>query len=199
MNAGRPVAALLLALLLFGCGGSDRSGARKLPKGGELDLSTVGGEPFHFSDHPSEVKLVYFGYTRCPSACPAALTRAESITELLRADGLDRDLLFVFVTIDPERDTPAKLTEYLDFFGVNGIALTGSEFEIGRAARRYGVTYERTIADPRNGYFFSHTTSFFLLDRAGTLRRVIDSEVPVEQSADWVKELLREPAENASG
>lgn len=185
---------LAIALFIFkmaacGSGGSEN----RFPPGGELELRTTEGVPFRFADHRDEVKLLYFGFTRCPSACPTALGRAESIAHLLEPDSLDQRLLFLFVSIDPERDTPERLAEYLSFFGVRGIGLTGSEFSIRRAAKRYQVTYEKTLADAQNGYFFDHTTSFFLIDRAGKLRRVIPPDEPIANVAAWVRELLSEP------
>ncbi|MBK8232127.1 MAG: SCO family protein [Candidatus Eisenbacteria bacterium] len=179
-----------LCLVVSAC--SSGGSSHRFPPGGELGLKTTAGEPFRFEEHRDEVKLLYFGFTRCPSACPTALGRAESIAHLLEADSLDQKLLFLFVSIDPERDSPARLEEYLSFFGVRGIGLTGAEFSIRRAAKRYHVTYEKTLADAQNGYFFDHTTSFFLIDRAGKLRRVIPPDEPIANVAQWVRELLSE-------
>ncbi|MEZ5331927.1 MAG: SCO family protein [Thermoanaerobaculia bacterium] len=188
-------AALAGSLVLAGCGPDLAGELTELPIGGELGLATTDGSTFRFADHREDVELLYFGYTTCPDACPTALSRAAAVTRTLRERGgpeLADRLLVLLATIDPARDSPDKLAEYLTFFGVNGLGLVGDEEEIAAAARRYGATYERVESGSAAGALFDHTTHMYLIDRRGRVRRLVRSDDPIERVADWVAYLIEE-------
>lgn len=162
-----------------------------LPIGGDFTLKSTQNKSFRLFEHGDEVKLLYFGYTHCPDACPTALSKVRKVEELL---GLQREsLLTLFVTVDPERDSPERLREWLDFFGVRGVGLWGTDQELQEVASRFGAFYERSTQQTAVGYLVDHTTFLFLIDRQGRVRKVIGSEVEPHKIAAWVERLLREP------
>jgi protein SCO1/2 len=184
---------LLLALLwASGCRPDPAAELVAEPIGGEPGLLATDGKPFRLADHPDEVKLLFFGYTTCPDVCPMALGRAAAVARELDHRGgakLAEKLLVVFVSIDPARDTPERLTEYLSFFGVRGVGLRGTEAEVAATAKAYGASYKRIDGRSAAGYLIDHTTYLYLIDREGRVRRLVRSDDSVEQIARWVEVL----------
>lgn len=163
--------------------------------GGEPGLLATDGKPFRLADHPDEIKLLFFGYTTCPDVCPMALGRAAAVARELDHRGgkeLAEKLLVLFVSVDPARDTPEKLEEYLSFFGVRGVGLVGSEAEVAATAAAYGAHFERIPSRSAAGYLFDHTTYLYLIDRQGRVRRLVRSDDRIEQIACWVETLVGE-------
>ncbi len=180
-----------ISLLLWSCAPGTDPELEVLTLGGDFELASADGSRFRLSDRSQEVKLLYFGYTHCPDACPAALGKIQEVERLL---GAKREaLLTLLVTVDPARDSSERLREWLDFFGVRGLGLWGSEQELRELASRYGAFFERSPQETAAGYLVDHTTYLFLIDRQGRLRKVIGSEVEPVRIAKWIKQLLREP------
>jgi protein SCO1/2 len=168
----RLVGLLSLLAIQTGCGtnyafsGSEIDPARPAPK---IPLINQVGQPFSLDDYAGKAVVLYFGYTTCPDACPTTLSDYLAVKELLgeRAE----DVAFVLVSIDPERDTPERLGEYLAFFDPSFIGLTGSAEEIAATARGYGATYERVeYPDSATRYLMDHTTLTYVIDPQGRLR-----------------------------
>ncbi len=137
--------------------------------------------------HPT---VVFFGFTYCPEICPTTLT---SLTALLGRLGSTGDRLgVVFVTVDPERDTPQALSEFLSSFDPRIRGLTGPGGEIARIARGLGVYYRREQL-PGGGYTMDHTASLFLLDARGRFAGTIS----YGENADVALEKLRRLATTA--
>lgn len=130
-------------------------------EGEELSLQDLGGKPV----------LLYFGYTYCPDFCPATLTDFQRVKMALGDEA--EDVAFVMVTVDPARDTPERMKEYLDFYDPQFIGLTGSEGEITVATQEFGITSTAGEATPRaNGddvYWVDHSTKTYLLGPDGNL------------------------------
>ena len=105
---------------------------------------------------------MFFGYTNCPNACPATLGMLNHVQEALRAQALEQPRI-VFVSLDPERDTPAVLQRYAAAFGADTVGITGGTAALQGLLAFFGVTYERRPGDDVSGYTLDHTTSFFLL------------------------------------
>lgn len=161
------------------------------PIGANFCLESTEG-PFSLDQLPG-VKLLYFGYTSCPDACPTALGRALETSRLLETSG-DPGFAMVFVSVDPQRDSPAKIQEYVDFFGLAGIGLTDSEEEVAKAASSFAVFYERSPSTSGLGYLVDHSTSMYLLDGSNRVRQIVDSTASADQIAGWVRELAAERA-----
>lgn len=179
-------------LTLSGCLPPGDPELEVLPLGGEVELPSSEGTNFRLSERSEEVKLLYFGYTYCPDACPLTLVR---IGEVERKLGSKRSgLLTVFVSVDPERDSPERLKEWLAFFGVRGVGLVGTPEEVERVAKLFGVHFEKAALESAAGYLVDHTTYLFLLDKRGRVRRLIESEVEADRITGWVEKLLAEPS-----
>ena len=115
--------------------------------------------------------LLYFGYTYCPDFCPATLTDFQRIKQDL-GDDADQ-VAFVMVTVDPERDTPERMKEYLEFFDETFIGLTGSEEELAPIKDQFGIISMAGDATPQSDgdqvYWVDHSTKVYALDKDGNL------------------------------
>lgn len=152
--------ALLIALFLAGC--SSPSAPPPLEgasMGGPFTLTDQNGRRVSERDFAGKYRLVYFGYTFCPDVCPvdmqvigAGLRRFEA-QDAARAARVQP----IFISVDPARDTPPVLRQFVAAFHPRMIGLTGSEAEIGQVARAYRIFYERGEASPGGGYMVNHT------------------------------------------
>ncbi|MEO5336305.1 MAG: SCO family protein [Magnetospirillum sp. WYHS-4] len=140
--------------------------------GGRFILSDHTGRIVTDQDFHGKFMLIFFGYTFCPDICPTALgTVAEA---LARLDGAEADRLTpVFVTVDPERDTAARLREFVGHFHPRLVGLTGNPEMIERMTRTYKVTYRKVPgaqgAAP-DEYLIDHSAGLYLMDREGRFR-----------------------------
>lgn len=139
-----------------------------------------------FRDHPS---LVFFGFTFCPDVCPTALAEVSGWLAELGPEA--EDLQVYFVTVDPERDTPERLDEYLSVFDPRIVGVTGSVDDVHAMLDSYFVYYERQEA-ANVGYLMDHTSSFYLLDRDGDSGGFIAYNEPRDAALDQIRRLLDE-------
>jgi protein SCO1 len=132
--------------------------------GGPFRLIDQNGEPFSDQDLRGKSFLVFFGFTHCPDVCPTTLFE---ISEIMRNLGSDADrTAAVFITVDPERDTPAELKEYLSSFDPHVRALSGDLADIAAVAKAYRVFY-RKVPLESGGYTMDHTAIVYLMDKEG--------------------------------
>lgn len=136
---------------------------------GQYSLTAADGTPFtrdSFNGHPT---LLFFGFTHCPDVCPTTLAEMTSWFEALGPEA--KDLRGVFVTVDPERDTPAVIGDYVAWTGhVTGV--TGARPEIDKIIKAWGIYTEKVPLDGGD-YTMNHTASVFLLDRNGAFQSTI--------------------------
>ena len=171
---------------------------RDSPRGaaGTLLASAIGG-PFRLVDQNGKMvtdadlkgkwSLVYFGYTHCPDACPTALNDiAVALDELGPKRAAVRP---VFITVDPERDTPEVLKSYVTAFDTPILALTGTAEEIAQAAKSYRVYYAK---HPETGgdYSMDHTSIIYVMDPQGRFTASFTHESSPEEIAERLKKLL---------
>jgi protein SCO1 len=128
-----------------------------------IRLTTQHGAAFTERDLDAVPVAMFFGFTNCPDVCPTTLLQVTQDLEELGADG-DK-IKVVFVSVDPERDTPARLAEYMASFDPRIVALTGAQDVIAAVARAYGASYRRVPTG--DTYTIDHTGAVFLLDREG--------------------------------
>ncbi|HMN71117.1 MAG TPA: SCO family protein [Rhodoblastus sp.] len=119
---------------------------------------------------PGEIggwRLVYFGYTRCPDVCPVSLqTMALALGEL---GAIGERITPVFVTVDPERDTPKVVADYVAYFGPRFVGLSPSPEQLERLGREWRLTVKRVETKERDAYLIDHTAIIFLVDPSGSI------------------------------
>ena len=167
--------------------GIDITGA---PYGRDFRLTDVDGQERTLADYRGKLVLLYFGFVQCPDVCPTALTRAVGTKRLLGPDG--DQLQVIFVTVDPERDTPELLREYMAAFHPSFLALTGSAEATQKTADEFRVHYKKVPTG--SSYTMDHTALSYLIDRQGRIRVVLRHEQTVSDYTADVRTLLAQPA-----
>ncbi len=155
--------------------------------GGPFTLVDQNGATVTSANFKGEPTLVFFGYTHCPDVCPTTL---DSLSQMLRALGPDRKAAALFITLDPSRDTPAVMKDYLSSFDPRIIGLTGSQSAIDDVAHAYRV-YAKMVPTGDGGYSVDHTGVVYLMDKDGAFVESFnpDLEKPVEAAATLSKYL----------
>jgi protein SCO1/2 len=192
------VAAVLGGLVILGGGVFLGMMHRDTPRGaaGTLLASAIGG-PFRLVDQDGKTvtdadlkgkwSLVYFGYTHCPDACPTALNDiAIALDELGPKRGAVRP---VFITVDPERDTPEVLKAYLTAFDAPIMALTGTPEEVAQAAKGYRVYYAKH-PEASGDYSMDHSSVIYVMDPEGRFTASFTHQSTPEEIAERLKKLL---------
>jgi protein SCO1/2 len=180
--------ACMLAALAAGCSkrsfeSIDLTGA---DYGRDFKLPDADGKVRQLSDFRGRVVLLFFGYTQCPDVCPTALTRAVEAMKLLGADA--QRVQVVFVTVDPERDTPVVLREYMRAFHPSFIGLHGNDAQVAAAAKEFKVYYAK-VPTP-GSYAIDHTAITYAFDPTGRLRLAIKHAQSAASMAGDVQQLL---------
>jgi len=199
----RPVAfvtvallSLLLLWLLFGWQPkpADSDEHRRLeltarPTGGDFELDSAHGD-FQLADLRGKVVLIYFGYSACPDICPTNLAIISLALRALSPDEQEQ-VRVVFVSVDPERDTPAQLADYVSYFHPRMIGVTGTEGAVAAAASAYGAAYQRNEdSGSAMGYTVDHSAYSYLIDGSGRLVQVLDHATPAEEIAALLRREL---------
>ena len=140
--------------------------------GAPFTLTGADGRPFATASLAGTPYALFFGFTHCPDTCPTTLAR---LVRLRRALGPDRAFAIVFVTVDPERDTPVVVGRYAGLFGSPVIGLTGSTAAIGQVAKSFGV-YAQKVPQPGGDYSVDHTATVFLMDRTGRFQSTLSTD-----------------------
>jgi protein SCO1 len=156
--------------------------------GRDFSLVDFNGQPRALADFRGKVVMLYFGFVQCPDVCPTALARANEVMAQLGAQAARVQLLFV--TVDPERDTPALLREYMGAFNPGFVALTGSAEQIKAAADEFRVYYRKVPTG--STYTMDHTALTYLFDTQGHIRVALRHEMPPGDYLADVRTLLAE-------
>jgi protein SCO1/2 len=196
----KPCCLLLLVLALIVGSGHARIDAqvktwhgrapeRERNDAANFTLTDQDGRAFQLEDLRGRVVLLFFGYTSCPDACPTTLSKLSRVYTLL---GQQRDrVVTLFISVDPGRDTPRVLKDYLKYFRVNSVGLTGTKEEIDRVVALYGARYEIEKSDSAAGYHINHSTELYLLDQKGEVAHSFKYEAGIKEIADNVCQLIR--------
>ena len=145
--------------------GVDVTGAEYARK---LSLPDPDGRLRSLADFKGKVTVVFFGYTQCPDVCPATMAELAQVKKSLGKDG-DR-VQGVFVTVDPERDTPTVLKAYMASFDPSFVALRGTPEQTAAAAREFKVFYAKVPGKADGSYSMDHTAGSFVIDANGRVR-----------------------------
>jgi len=198
---GAIVIAALAAGLVFGGMVRDDASGRAGPEvavaleryeiGGDFELTNQRGERMHLSDLQGRALVMFFGYTFCPDVCPATLARVREVRAALPPEDAAR-FTGVFVSVDPARDTPERLGQYVEFFDPAFVGLTGGKDELADIARRYGAQFMIPEGQPKDGYLVNHSTVAYLIDPLGYVRALYHGDEPIDAIAANVREVLEE-------
>jgi protein SCO1/2 len=163
--------------------------AEPYPVAPEFELTRANGNTFQLSEQRGKIVMLFFGYTSCPDVCPT--TMAE-LNQALRELGSQADQVqVIFVTVDPQRDTPERVQEYVNHFNPSFIGLSGPEAELSKVWSDYGVFREVVEGKSAAGYLVDHTARVTLIDQQGNLRVSFPFDTPVEDIVHDVEQLLK--------
>ena len=154
--------------------------------GGPFALTDQDGKRVTQADVAGHPYLVFFGYTHCPDVCPTTLSDMSLMMDAL---GKDQPVKALFVTIDPERDTPPVLKAYLSSFDPRIIGLTGDPDAIAAAEKAYRV-YAKKVPDKTGDYSMDHTSIVYLMDGEGRFIEALNLEQSPKDAAAEVKRVL---------
>jgi protein SCO1/2 len=189
-----PVAALLLAagLAAGAVVAADLPVDDEAPPSGRYLLMDANGRAVTNADFPGKFQLVAFGYTYCPDICPTTLVEAAAIMKQL-GDRAER-VQPLFITVDPERDTPQVLAAYTAYFHPRIIGLTGSPALVARAAQNFNARYEKVTEPgaPPDRYHVDHSAGMYLLGPDGSYIRKVGYSTPAAEIAERIERLLDE-------
>jgi len=154
----------------------------------QLALGGTDGKPLNLAAYRGKVVLLAFGFSNCGEVCPITLATLAGARKKLGADGAGVQV--VYVTVDPERDTEAQMKKYLASFDSTFIGGVGSRAEIDAAQKSYGISSKKNV-NPDGSYTIGHSSSIYMIDRAGGLRAVMPYGHPVDDFVHDLKILLR--------
>ncbi len=153
----------------------------------EFKLKDGQGKEVTLADFRGRIPMVFFGFTQCPAICPTTLSRAVKIKRLLGKDG-DR-LQVIFITLDPERDTPQMLDAYVHAFDPAFIGLSTGEEQTRKLADEYKVYYKKEPVG--ESYTISHTATSYVFDATGKLRLSLAHNLSAEQCAEDLRQVMK--------
>lgn len=134
----------------------------------DFSLTDHNGQPRSLKDFAGRIVVMFFGYTQCPDVCPTTMTELVEVKRLLGADG--QKLQAIFVTVDPERDTPEVLKAYMGNFDPSFLALIPRPDQLAALAKDYKVYYKRVEGKTPTSYTMDHSAGSYIYDTRGRLR-----------------------------
>lgn len=154
--------------------------------GGPFTLTGSDGQPFASSRLNGRPAALFFGFTHCPDVCPTTLARLTRLRQQLGKG--DDALSIVFVSVDPERDTPAEVDNYMKLYDSPVIGLTGTPAQLEIVKKQFGI-YSRKVEQPDGSYSVDHTASVILLDRNGQFVATISPEEGDQVALDKLRRI----------
>lgn len=186
----------LLALTGFIC--ADAKAASSVPIGGAFSLTDQYGKTVKSTDFKNRYMLVFFGFTHCPDICPVTVSTLSKTMELL---GKKADMIApVFITVDPERDTPEVMKNYLASFDKRIVGLTGSKADIQKTADAYKIFFAKRKPEGEHGgghgehgnhYAVDHSTIVYMMDRDGNYLRHFSYNIGEKEMSEGILEQLK--------
>jgi protein SCO1/2 len=170
----RALLALAFPLILVACSPAADTAAADAPLagaaiGGPFTLVDSSGKTVRWSDFDGKYRIVYFGYTYCPDVCPNDMTLLMKGFAAYKQEHPDLAVQVVpmFISVDPERDTPKVVGEFTHAFSDDLLGLTGSPDQVAQAAREFAIYYEKGKPNSEGGYLVNHSTQAYLMGRKG--------------------------------
>lgn len=197
MNTHRLLITLAVVASLLGCDQLGSPSAQVQFKGVDitgaeyartLSLPDQYGKPRTLDDFKGKVTVVFFGYTQCPDVCPTTMAELAQVKKALGKDG--ERVQGVFITVDPERDTPEALKAYMASFDPSFVALRGTPDETKATAKEFKVFYAKVPGKVEGSYTMDHTAGSYVLDSKGKVRLFVRYGSPAEALTADLKALL---------
>lgn len=189
----------LLALALAACSPGpaqpplDQAPLAGAAIGGDFTLTGEDGKPVSWADFDGKWRVVYFGFAYCPDICPTDLQRSSQGLKLYAKDhaALAAQIQPVFITIDPERDTPDVVAEFTDAFSPDLLGLTGTPEQIAATAKAFGVYFAKGEVNEQGAYMMDHSNVTYLFDPQGNPVAMLPTDQGAEavaaELAKWVR------------
>jgi len=185
--------ALCAALLILGgCDnkppqfvGTDITGADYAK---DFALTDHTGKPRTMADFRGKAVVIFFGYTQCPDVCPTAMVTLVETLKLLGEDA--KKVQVLFITVDPERDTPQLLAQYVPAFNPGFIGLYGDQQATAKTAQSFHVFYQKQPGNSPTSYTVDHSTGSYVFDPQGRLRLYVSHGAKPDQMANDLKQLI---------
>lgn len=152
-----------------------------------LQLKDFNGQVRSLAEFKGKVVFLFFGFTQCPDVCPTTMAELAEVRRRLGPDG--EKVQGVFVTVDPERDTPELLKGYLGSMDPSFVGLTGTPDEIKAAAKEFKVFYQK-VPTQNGNYTIDHTAGAFVFDPSGQVRLFVRYGMPVDDLVSDIRQLL---------
>jgi protein SCO1/2 len=158
----------------------------------DFDLVDQDGEPFSLQRLNGKWSLLFFGFTHCPDVCPSALYDLHQVNQAVAGAGGNKAAYqVIFVSVDPERDSPQRLKDYVDYFDPDFLAVTGSPEQLAALSKQIGVAYRIEPHEPGNeNYTVDHSASVMLTDPRGRLHGVFPAPHDADKMARDLKALV---------
>ncbi len=186
------LAGSVLARSLAGCGsptptfkGSDITDT---DLGSYMAMLDKSGHVRTMADYKGKVVVVYFGYTHCPDVCPTTLAELAQVMHLLKGDA--KKVQVIMITVDPQRDTPAIMDNYVKAFYPAFIGLSGTAGQLKKTAESFKVYYAKIPGTTPDNYAMGHSSRIYVIDPKGKARVLLDSTAPPNDIAHDIKQLL---------
>ena len=193
-----PAALLLGAVGGTACSRPAEAPAEKKVVGGDFTLTDHNQQRFELQSLRGRVVLVFFGYSMCPDVCPTTLSKLSLVAKKLGAE--QTKVKTLYISVDPERDTPEVLSADLELFKLDALGLTGSREEVDRVVGLYGASY-KIVPTPESAakYSVSHSTTLYVLDRDGKVRMTFPYEATVDEIVAGLRPVLAEVTTPVAG
>ena len=161
--------------------------------GVDLTLKDQNINKYILSDS-SKVNIIFFGFLNCPDICPTAMSEVSSL--LNKLEGLSKHIEPIFITVDPTRDTPELLKNYLSFFDKRIIGLTGTQDQIEKVSNQYHVYYSYQNKNESENYTVNHTANMYFLDNDNNIEKIFIPGTPFNEFFKYVNRYLMKDIKN---
>ena len=153
-----------------------------------FSLTDGNGKTVTAKDYRGKVAILYFGYTHCPDVCPLTMTHLHMVMQKLGP--LADDARILFVSVDPARDTPKVLHQYVKAFDSHAVGLTGSEQQLRTLAKRYRVAFSKGASNGHGGYEVNHSSAIYIFDDQGHARLLATPTDTPDEMAHDLRQLI---------
>lgn len=204
MNARLKIVAVFLATWcgVYFAAKYNRSRKQLEDRDAEMKQVDIGASDYELIDQDGQIRtkkdflgrwfLLYFGFTHCPDICPEELDKMAEIIKTIDSDNTVPDLLPVFVSVDPERDTPDVIKKYVSEFHPNFVGLTGTKDQVKQAAKAFRVYFSAGPRDEDNDYIIDHSIVMYLMSPQGNFVDYYGSRgIPSEKIIESIKQNMR--------